>query len=69
MVTVLGGCTVVSPDVGQEAVLVDRPWIFGKGGVRLDDVRKTGRSYTWLSTEKIYVDRVLPRNHGLFGKG
>jgi SPFH domain / Band 7 family. len=56
MVTVLGGCTVVSPDVGQEAVLVDRPWIFGKGGVRLDDVRKTGRSYTWLSTEKIYVD-------------
>lgn len=52
----VSGCTVVSPEVGQEAVLVDRPWVFGKGGVRLDDVRKTGRSYAWLSTEKIYVD-------------
>ena len=52
----LAGCTVVSPEVGQEAVLVDRPWLFGNGGVRLEDVRKTGLSYTWLSTEKIYVD-------------
>jgi hypothetical protein len=25
----LAGCTVVSPEVGQEAVLVDRPWLFG----------------------------------------
>ena len=55
-VLMLGGCTVVSPEVGQEAVLVDRPWIFGKGGVRLDDIRTTGLSYSWLSTEAIYVD-------------
>jgi len=28
------GCTVISPDAGQEAVLIDKPWIFGHGGVR-----------------------------------
>lgn len=56
LLALLTGCTVVSPEVGQEAVLVDRPLMFGDGGVRLDDIRKTGRTYTWFSTEKIYVD-------------
>lgn len=55
LLLVLTGCTKVSPDVGYEAVLVDRPYIFGDGGVRLDDVRMPGRTYTWLSTEIIYV--------------
>lgn len=55
MVCLLTSCTVVTPEVGYEAVLVDRPYLFGKGGVRLDDVRKPGRSYTWISTQKIYI--------------
>lgn len=55
LIAVLSGCTVVSPDVGFEAVLVDRPYVFGDGGVRLNDVRKPGRTYTWFSTQKIYV--------------
>ncbi len=51
----LPACTVVSPEVGYEAVLVDKPIVFGHGGVRMDDVRPTGRSYTWFSTQALYV--------------
>lgn len=50
------GCTIVSPDPGQAAVLIDKPIIFGDGGVRIDDVRPAGLSYTWWTTEKTYVD-------------
>ncbi|MCW0411466.1 hypothetical protein NB709_001342 [Xanthomonas sacchari] len=52
----LCGCTVVSPDPGQQAVLVDKPLLFGKGGIRLDDVRDPGRTYTWMTTSAVYVD-------------
>lgn len=52
----LCACTVVSPDPGQQAVLVDKPLFFGKGGIRLDDVRDPGRTYTWLTTSATYVD-------------
>lgn len=41
---VLCACTVVSPDAGQKAVLVGKPLLFGKGGIRLDDVREPGRT-------------------------
>ena len=44
-------CTVVSPNPDEVSVLIDRPLIFGKGGVRDDDVRKGGtRTYTWITT-------------------
>lgn len=55
MICLLSACTVVSPDVGYEAVLVDRPYVFGSGGVRQNDVRKPGLTYTYFSTQKIYV--------------
>jgi regulator of protease activity HflC (stomatin/prohibitin superfamily) len=59
-------CTVVSPDAGQQAVLIDKPWIFGHGGVR-DEPVLPGLSYTWFSTRKIYVN-MLPQQHdGNFG--
>lgn len=45
----LSGCTIVDTDANKESVLVDRPWIFGTGGVR-DETFKTGREYTWHST-------------------
>lgn len=54
------GCSVVSPDPGQEAVLVAKPMIFGTGGV-LDETVKPGREFVALTTEAIYVD-VTPQN-------
>lgn len=54
---VLSACTVVSPSPTEAAVLVDKPIFFGEGGVRMDDVRSPGtRTYTWLSTQKRYVE-------------
>lgn len=48
----LSACTVVAPNPDEVSVLVDRPLLFGKGGVRDDDVRTGGtRTYTWFSTE------------------
>ena len=56
LVATLSGCTVVSPPNEEVAVLTDRPWIFGDGGIRADDVRKGGtRTYTWLTTQKQYI--------------
>lgn len=56
MASLLCACTVVSPDPGQQAVLVDKPVFFGKGGIRLDDVREPGRTYAWWTTSAVYVD-------------
>lgn len=55
------GCTVVSPNPGQNAVLTDKPILFGHGGVRPDPVLP-GLSYTWFSTEKTYVN-MLPQQY------
>lgn len=52
---VLMGCHSITPDAGEEAVLVRKPWIFGHGGVDSDPV-KTGRRYAALSTNAIIVD-------------
>jgi len=45
----------VKPDAGFEAVLVHKPLIFGHGGVDTEPI-KTGRSYVWFTTERIYVN-------------
>lgn len=56
LVATLSGCTVVSPPNEEVAVLTDRPWLFGDGGIRTDDVRKGGtRTYTWWTTQKQYI--------------
>lgn len=60
-----GGCTVVSPDAGQQAVLIDKPVIFGHGGVRPEPV-STGLTYTWFSTHKIYVNMFPQQYDGNF---
>lgn len=52
-------CSVVTPDAGQQAVLIDKPWFFGHGGVRNDPILP-GLTYTWFSTQKIYVN-VFPQ--------
>lgn len=55
LLPLLAGCGIVSPDAGYEAVLVEKPMIFGHGGVDSDPVT-TGRTFTAVTTDAIYVD-------------
>jgi hypothetical protein len=48
------GCQYASPDQGQEAVLVRKPWFFGHGGVDPTPV-KTGTALVAASTNILYV--------------
>lgn len=41
---------------GEEAVLIDKPLIFGHGGVQSNPVT-TGRSYIWPTTSYVLVDK------------
>lgn len=63
LVLVLGfsSCTSVTPDAGQEAVKVHKPWFFGTGGVDMIPV-ETGLEYTWLSTDYVIVG-MLPTKY------
>lgn len=45
----------VAPDAGYEAVLIEKPIIFGTGGV-LETPIKTGRQYVWRSTSYVMVN-------------
>ncbi|MBR6649114.1 MAG: SPFH domain-containing protein [Bacteroidaceae bacterium] len=58
---ILGSCTSVTPDYGQEAVLIHKPWMFGHGGVDETPV-ETGLAYTWLSTDYVTVN-MLPQKY------
>jgi regulator of protease activity HflC (stomatin/prohibitin superfamily) len=48
------GCSSYSPDAGHEVVLVEKPYVFGHGGVDSNPV-KTGRTFTAWSTEGVDV--------------
>jgi len=48
------GCSSYTPDAGHEVVLIEKPLIFGHGGVDPEPVR-TGRSYAAITTEGIDV--------------
>src|SRR6266403_875007 len=50
----LGGCSVYSPDAGHEVVLIEKPWIFGHGGVDSDPI-KPGRTFAAITTEGVDV--------------
>ena len=50
-----GLCTKIKPEVGQEAVVTDYPWIFGEGGTR-ECTYKPGLQYTWLSVSVKYFN-------------
>lgn len=52
-------CTVVAPNAGEEAVLIHKPIIFGRGGVDNTPV-ETGLQYTWFSTDYVIVS-MLPQ--------
>jgi hypothetical protein len=59
IVLCMSACTSVTPDAGEEAVLVHKPWFFGSGGVDETPI-ETGLSYTWWSTEYVIVS-MLPQ--------
>lgn len=46
----LTSCYRVTPDAGQESVLIDQPYFIGHGGVQ-DEAVSTGSSFVWASTE------------------
>jgi regulator of protease activity HflC (stomatin/prohibitin superfamily) len=48
------GCSRFSPDAGHEIVLVQKPWIFGHGGVYSESV-KTGLTFGAITTSGIDV--------------
>jgi regulator of protease activity HflC (stomatin/prohibitin superfamily) len=54
MTAMMTGCSSYSPDAGHEIVLVQKPMIFGHGGVDPEPV-KTGRTYAALTTDGIDV--------------
>ena len=58
---IFASCTSVTPDYGQEAVLIHKPWIFGHGGVDATPV-ETGLAYTWPSTDYVIVN-MLPQKY------
>jgi len=52
--TFIAACSTYAPDAGYEVVLIEKPWIFGHGGVEAEPV-KTGRTYAALSTEGVTI--------------
>jgi regulator of protease activity HflC (stomatin/prohibitin superfamily) len=52
---VLSACSSVTPNAGEEAVLVKQPWVFGSGGVVSEPVT-TGQVWTALSTSAVIVN-------------
>jgi hypothetical protein len=55
----LTGCSTASPDAGHQAVWVEKPMLFGHGGVDPVPVT-TGRSYGAATSEAVDVD-MLPQ--------
>lgn len=48
-------CSEAAPDAGHEVVVVEKPWVFGDGGIRPESV-KTGRQYFAPSSEMLDVN-------------
>ena len=50
----LTGCSTYAPDAGHEVVLIEKPLLFGHGGVNPAPV-KTGRTFTAITTQGVDV--------------
>src|SRR3981081_2415574 len=50
----LVGCSVYSPDAGHEVVLIEKPWIFGHGGVD-SDLLEPGLTFAAFTTAGVDV--------------
>jgi hypothetical protein len=55
----LTGCSVAAPDAGHQAVWVEKPLLFGHGGIDPQPVT-TGRSYGAITSEAVDVN-MLPQ--------
>ena len=55
LMLVLAGCSSYGPDAGHEVVLIEKPWIFGHGGV-VDEPVKTGLTFTAFTTHGVDVN-------------
>jgi len=55
----LAGCSVAAPDAGHQAVWVEKPMLFGHGGVDANPVA-TGREYGAITSEAVDVS-MLPQ--------
>ncbi len=51
---VLAGCSIYSPDAGHEVVLIEKPMLFGHGGVDPQPVT-TGRTFAAITTDGVDV--------------
>src|SRR5437764_6302101 len=55
LLAALAGCNSVTPDAGHEVVLVEKPMLFGHGGVDPQPVR-AGRTFVAATTQGIDVN-------------
>ncbi len=55
MAPLFGACHAVSIGPGENAVLTDRPYFFGHGGVRQEPAG-TGLTWAWWSTDATLID-------------
>jgi len=60
-VTCTTSCDNVSPDADEEAVLIEKPWFFGHGGVDAEPV-SSGLAWVWASTEHVKF-KIVPFKH------
>jgi len=51
----LAGCSSYGPDAGHEVVLIEKPWVFGHGGVVNEPVQ-TGLTFTAWTTHGVDVN-------------
>ena len=51
----LVGCSTVTPDAGHQVVLIEKPMIFGHGGIDPEPI-STGRTFIALTTQDIDVN-------------
>ena len=56
-----GACHGVSPDADEEAVLIEKPWFFGHGGVQ-DSPVESGLTWCWWSTHS-ETFKIVPYKH------
>lgn len=62
MAACLSACSSVTPEAGEEGVMIAKPWFFGHGGV-LDEPASTGLTYTAFSTDSVIVNMKPMQQH------
>jgi len=61
IMTSMTSCYRVAPDADEEAVLIQKPWFFGHGGV-IDQPVSAGLSWAWWTTNAEYF-KITPQRY------